>query len=53
MIKGDEQHFAAIAASVAKSIADLTDRLASVRKETGRMGQELMERDFEIHRPRE
>lgn len=50
LIMGDEQHFAAIAASLAKSIADLTDRLDSVRKETGRMGQELMERDFEIHR---
>ncbi|WP_186629752.1 RNA polymerase recycling motor ATPase HelR [Rhodococcus sp. BP22] len=50
LIEGDEEHFAAIAASLTKSIADLTDRLDSVRKDTGRMGQELMERDLEVHR---
>ncbi len=47
---GDEQHFAAIAASLEQSIADLSDHLDAVRKAPGGIGQQAMDRDMEIHR---
>ncbi len=47
---GDEQHFAAIAASLEQSINDLSDRLEVERKAPGGGGQEAMDRDMEIHR---
>ncbi len=50
LIAGDEQHFAAIAASLEQSIADLSDRLAAERKAAGGIGQKAMDRDMEIHR---
>jgi DNA helicase IV len=50
LIARDEQHFAAIAESLEKSIADLSNRLDTVRKTPGRLGQEAMERDMEVHR---
>ena len=50
LIAGDEQHFAAIAQSLAQSIADLSDRLDVERKAPGGIGQEAMDRDLEIHR---
>ncbi len=50
LIAGDEQHFAAIAASLEQSIADLSDRLDAERKARGGIGQEAMDRDMEIHR---
>ncbi|GAB3658707.1 HelD family protein [Glycomyces tarimensis] len=46
----DEQHFAAIAASLEQSIADLTDRLDAARKTPGGTGQAALDRDQEIHR---
>ncbi|MGY1823740.1 RNA polymerase recycling motor ATPase HelR [Geodermatophilus sp. SYSU D00079] len=46
----DEQHFAAIAASLEQSIADLSDRLAAERRAPGGTGQEALDRDLEIHR---
>lgn len=46
----DEEHFAAIAASLAQSIADLSDRLAAERRAPGGQGQGAMDRDLEIHR---
>ena len=49
-IAADEQHFAAIAASLEQSIADLSDRLDTERKAPGGIGQEAMDRDLEIHR---
>src|SRR5882757_1328014 len=50
LIAGDEQHFAAIAASLEKSIAELSDRLDAERRAPGGEGQEAMDRDLEIHR---
>jgi DNA helicase IV len=50
LIAADEQHFAVVADSLEQSIADLSDRLAAERKAPGRLGQEAMERDFEVHR---
>jgi hypothetical protein len=50
LIAGDEQHFAAIAASLEQSIADLSDRLDAERKAPGGIGQEAMDRDLEVHR---
>jgi DNA helicase IV len=50
LIAGDEQHFAAIAASLDQSIADLSERLDAARKAPGGIGQEAMDRDMEIHR---
>ena len=50
LIAGDEQHFAAIAESLERSIADLSGRLEAERKAPGGIGQKAMERDMEIHR---
>jgi hypothetical protein len=50
LIAGDERHFAAIAESLERSIADLSDRLDAERKAPGGIGQNAMDRDMEIHR---
>ena len=50
LIAGDEQHFAAIAASLEQSISALSDRLEAERKAPGGIGQEAMDRDMEVHR---
>jgi hypothetical protein len=50
LIGGDEQHFAAIAESLERSIADLSDRLAATRHAPAGSGQHAMDRDMEIHR---
>jgi hypothetical protein len=50
LIAGDEQQFAAIAASLEQSIADLTGRLDAELREPGGIGQGAMDRDLEIHR---
>ncbi|MEU4607018.1 RNA polymerase recycling motor ATPase HelR [Kribbella sp. NPDC023972] len=50
LIAGDEQHFVAIAESLAQSIADLSERLNVARKAPGGSGQEALDRDLEIHR---
>src|SRR5215213_5183361 len=47
---GDEQHLAAVAESLEQQIADLTDRLDSLRKAAGGTGQKALDRDLEIHR---
>lgn len=50
LIAGDERHFAAIAASLQHSIAELSDRLGTeLRAPTGE-GQEAMDRDLQVHR---
>ncbi|MCJ0979519.1 AAA family ATPase [Rhodococcus sp. ARC_M12] len=46
----DQQHFSEIQSSIEKSRSDTAERLTIVQKSMGRMGQEVMERDFEIHR---
>ena len=50
LIAGDERHFAAVAASLAQSIADLSGRLDAERRAPGGMGQKALDRDMEIHR---
>jgi len=50
LIADDERHFAAIAESLERSIADLSGRLDAERKGPGGIGQEAMDRDMEIHR---
>jgi hypothetical protein len=50
LIAGDERHLAAIAESLERSIADLSDRLDAKRKAPGGIGQEAMDRDMEVHR---
>ena len=50
LISKDEQHFAAIAASLEQSLADLSDRLDETRRAPGGDGQEAMDRDLEVHR---
>jgi len=50
LIADDEQHFAAIAESLDRSIGDLSDRLNAELKAPGGTGQAAMDRDEEIHR---
>src|SRR5215469_9651309 len=50
LIADDEEHFAAIAESLERSIADLSDRLDAERKAPGGIGQKALDRDMEIHR---
>jgi hypothetical protein len=50
LIAGDEQHFAAVAESLERSIADLSERLDVARKQPGGAGQEALDRDQEVHR---
>ncbi|MBZ2197705.1 RNA polymerase recycling motor ATPase HelR [Occultella gossypii] len=50
LIGVDEHHFAAIEATLAEQIADLSDRLEVTRRSPGRSGQAALERDQEIHR---
>ena len=50
LIAVDEQHFARIAESLERSIADLSDRLDEERKAPGGEGEAALTRDLEIHR---
>ncbi|MEU0572276.1 RNA polymerase recycling motor ATPase HelR [Nonomuraea sp. NPDC005983] len=50
LIADDEKHFAAIAESLERSIADLSDRLDAERKSPGGKGRQALDRDLEIHR---
>ena len=50
LIAADEERFAAIAESLERSIADLSQRLDAARREPGGSGQAALERDQEIHR---
>jgi hypothetical protein len=50
LIADDEEQFAAIAASLEQSIADLSERLAAELRAPGGIGQSAMDRDMEIHR---
>jgi hypothetical protein len=50
LIAGDEQRFAAIAAALEHTIAELSERLDLERRAPGRGGQAALERDQEIHR---
>nr|WP_323740621.1 RNA polymerase recycling motor ATPase HelR [Mumia zhuanghuii] len=46
----DEQHFAAIAATLEQSIRELAERLDETLKAPGGQGQAAMDRDLEVHR---
>ena len=50
LVGADEEHFAAIAASLERSIADLSDRLDAARLAPGGAGQAALDRDLDIHR---
>ncbi|NOV95492.1 hypothetical protein HDG69_000045 [Isoptericola halotolerans] len=50
LIAADERHFAAIAASIAASTADLTARLDVARRAPAGSGQAALDRDQEVHR---
>ncbi len=50
LIADDERHFAGIADSLERSIADLSDRLDVERLAPGGTGQQALDRDMEIHR---
>jgi hypothetical protein len=50
LIAADERHFAAIAASLEQSIADLSGRLEAELRAPGGIGQKAMDRDTEVHR---
>lgn len=50
LIGDDERHFAAIAESIAQSVAAIEERLDALRRLPGGRGQAALERDLEIHR---
>ncbi|MGY1763965.1 RNA polymerase recycling motor ATPase HelR [Geodermatophilus sp. SYSU D00779] len=50
LIAGDEQHFTAVAESLQRSIADLSDRLDAERRAPGDAGQAALDRNLEVHR---
>jgi hypothetical protein len=50
LIAADERHFAAMAESLERSIAELSGRLDAERKAPGGIGQEALDRDLEVHR---
>ncbi|RQX58502.1 AAA family ATPase, partial [Micromonospora chalcea] len=50
LIADDERHFAAIADSLRRSIADLTDRLDATRRSAGGRGRQAVDRDQEVRR---
>ncbi|WP_448616649.1 RNA polymerase recycling motor ATPase HelR [Modestobacter sp. URMC 112] len=50
LVGGDEQHFAALGESLARSIAELSARLDAERRAPGGTGQEALDRDLEVHR---
>jgi hypothetical protein len=50
LVAADEAHFAAIAARLDEATADLAERIDTLRRAPGGVGQEAMDRDMEIHR---
>ncbi|ATL25243.1 RNA polymerase recycling motor ATPase HelR [Streptomyces formicae] len=50
LIDADERHFAAVAESLERTIAEVSDALETVRKAPGGTGRAAMDRDTEIHR---
>ncbi|WBC08340.1 RNA polymerase recycling motor ATPase HelR [Micromonospora sp. WMMA1947] len=50
LIAADERHFAAIADSLRRSIAELTDRLDETRRAAGGRGRQAVDRDQEVRR---
>ncbi|MFJ6542241.1 RNA polymerase recycling motor ATPase HelR [Streptomyces sp. NPDC091385] len=50
LIAADERHFAAIAASLERTVAELSASIDALRRAPGGVGREVLERDLEIHR---
>jgi len=50
LIADDERHFAAIAETLERAIADLSDRLDAERRAPGGRGRAVLDRDLEVHR---
>ncbi|MEV4613002.1 RNA polymerase recycling motor ATPase HelR [Kitasatospora sp. NPDC049258] len=50
LIAGDERHFAAVAESLDRTIAELSESLDATRRAPGGAGRAAMDRDAEIHR---
>ncbi len=50
LIAEDEQHFATVAGSLERTIAELSERLDAERRAPGGIGQQAMDRDLEVHR---
>ncbi|WP_275415587.1 RNA polymerase recycling motor ATPase HelR [Virgisporangium aliadipatigenens] len=50
MITADEAHFAAVGQSLARAIAELSERLDAARKAAGGKGRQAIDRDDEIRR---
>ncbi|MEV7599975.1 RNA polymerase recycling motor ATPase HelR [Kitasatospora sp. NPDC089797] len=50
LVAADERHFAAIADSLERTIAELSDQLDTVRRAPGGAGQAAMDRDVEVYR---
>jgi hypothetical protein len=50
LVAADEHHFAAVAACLTETIAELTGRLDAVRRSPGGAGRQAMDRDAEVHR---
>ncbi len=50
LIAEDEQHFAAIAVTLERSVAELSQRLDAALRAPGGRGQAALDRDLEVHR---
>jgi hypothetical protein len=50
LLSRDEQHLAAVAASLEGQVAELTARLDEVRRAPARAGEQALNRDQEVHR---
>ncbi|MFJ5550917.1 RNA polymerase recycling motor ATPase HelR [Streptomyces sp. NPDC093225] len=50
LIADDERHFAAVAESLERTIAELSDQLAAELRAPGGAGRAAMDRDAEVHR---
>ncbi|MGY1812397.1 RNA polymerase recycling motor ATPase HelR [Blastococcus sp. SYSU D00820] len=50
LVAADERHFADVADSLERAIADLAARLDAERRAPGGIGQEALDRDLEVHR---
>ncbi|MFC8191062.1 RNA polymerase recycling motor ATPase HelR [Cellulomonas sp. NPDC057328] len=50
LVAADDAHLAAVAASVERSVAELSARLDAARRAPARSGQRALDRDAEVHR---
>ena len=50
LIAGDERHFAAVARTLERSIAELSARLDAALRTPGVAGRQALDRDLEVHR---